>query len=78
MDAQINLMEQVPSVQSLLSVKRPVRKGPAYDKDLQLLEVHGKETMNYHGSEVCAHIGKSSQSFGCASILSSSVVDTNQ
>jgi len=29
MDAQINLMEQVPSVQSLLSVKRPVRKGPA-------------------------------------------------
>jgi len=42
------------------------------------LHIHGQETMNYHGSEVCAHIGKSSQSFGCASILSSSVVDTNQ
>ena len=34
--------------------------------------------LHIHGSEVCAHIGKSSQSFGCASILSSSVVDTNQ
>jgi len=34
------------------------------------LHIHGQETMNYRVSEVFAHIGKSSQLFDCAGVLS--------